>query len=146
MVRPTADLQQQQATRAREMFDLWWCGLSMREVGERYGVTSQAVQQTMSTHIDDYDTKRHDRPHPRPVADKYKQGILDCIRDYRAKYEVSPSRETIAEVVTGKASNAGNISKLIQELIDEGWLYKLPMEANNLVLCKPQPREKYVEE
>lgn len=82
----------------------------------------------------------------RDIRVQNKQKILDFIRDYRAKYQVSPRLREIAEAVTGKPQNEGNISVWIEQLIVEGYLTRaVPGASRALVLTDPQPTEPYEE-
>lgn len=75
-----------------------------------------------------------------------KHQILEFIKAYKAKYDLTPAMADIAEEVYG-TRNAGNIQNLIDQLVDEGFLYKVTAgRQRKYLLTSPQPREKYIEE
>ncbi len=79
------------------------------------------------------------------IGNQRKQAILDFIRSYRGKHDYSPALWEIAEAVTGKREDAGNVSVWVRQLVSEGFLVRGAKGARTLTLANPQPRERYEE-
>lgn len=77
------------------------------------------------------------------IAIQRKQAILDFIRAYRETYEFSPTVYEIAEAVTGKREDAGNMIVWIHQLIAEGFLRRGAKGARTLLLVDRPPRPRY---
>jgi len=79
------------------------------------------------------------------VGNQRKQAILEFVRAYRSKHGYSPALWEIAEAVTGKREDAGNVSVWVKQLVSEGFLVRGQKGARTLTLASPQPRKRYGE-
>ena len=74
---------------------------------------------------------------------QHKQAILDYIQEYRGKIGISPTLRELSERIYGHDAGMGNISLLVNDLIEEGFLFKAAQGARTLMLVTPQPRPFY---
>lgn len=66
--------------------------------------------------------------------------IIAFIRDYKAQYQDTPSYKAIAEAVTGDERNNGNVYRMVERLIELGYLYRAGASGDVLMLIQPQPK------
>lgn len=76
---------------------------------------------------------------------KRKAQIIDFIRQYRDDHSgLSPTYAEIAEGLGLNVNSARWIQSWVNELIDEGWLRKLPdVPQRNIVPVEPPPAKEY---
>jgi len=127
--------------RVGEMYAYYATGKTLAEVGEHFGITKQRVGAIFKRHGYKL-TKRHGFN----SAKVAKQQILDYIRDYRAEHSISPNYAEMAIALGRGADGRGNVSLLVKDLIDEGFLVEtVAGNPRSLLLTVPQPRAKYYE-
>lgn len=71
------------------------------------------------------------------------QKILEFVRAYYKEHGIPPTQPDIAEHVTGNRKNAGNLHRLIENLIEEGFLERKGGTVRNLLPAKRPPRRYY---
>lgn len=120
----------------QDMYDYHAEGHSLAEVGAQFGVTRQLVSKTFQR----YGYKVQERSTRPKRFPEHGAAIIAFIRDYKAQYQDTPSYKAIAEAVTGDERNNGNVYRMVERLIELGYLYRAGASGDVLMLIQPQPK------
>ena len=107
-------------------------GHTLQETGDYFNLSKQAISQAFKRN--GYEVQPARKRFPKDGA-----AILAYIRDYKAQYQDTPTYKAIALHVTGDARNNGNMYRMVETLVELGYLYRAGANDEVLMLTQPQP-------
>lgn len=117
-----------------DMYVYYRNGHNLRETGEHFDKSKQAVSQAFRrSHLETGRRKSTQLP-------IHGAAILKFIYDYKTKFQDTPSYKAIAAAVTGDERNNGNVYRMVERLIELGYLYRAGASGDVLMLTQPQPK------